>query len=74
MEQPLDHYLRRSAEIVAECAEADREIARLQARQATLAHERVALLLDEVRPGSAGFDQAERSMFCEFAAGLHLSR
>jgi len=74
MDQPLDHYLRRSAEIVAECADLGREIARLQARQAALAHERVALLLDELPTGSAGFDQAERSMICEIAAALHLSR
>ncbi|MDR2320593.1 MAG: HNH endonuclease [Microbacterium sp.] len=74
MDRPLDHHLRRSAEIVAECADLAREIARLQARQAALAHERVALLLDEVPTGSAGFDQAERSMICELAAGLHLSR
>ena len=57
-----------------ECAEVDREIARLQAQKAALAHERVALLLDEVHPGSAGYEQAERSMICEVAAGLHLSR
>lgn len=74
MDKPLDHYLRRSAEIVAECAELGREVARIQARQAALAHERVALLLEEVPTGSAGFDQAERSMISEVAAGLHLSR
>ncbi|PRB05788.1 DUF222 domain-containing protein [Microbacterium sp. MYb64] len=74
MDKPLDHYLRRSAEIVAECAELGREVARMQARQAALAHERVALLLEEVPTGSAGFDQAERSMISEVAAGLHLSR
>ncbi|OZB86520.1 MAG: hypothetical protein B7X41_13950, partial [Microbacterium sp. 14-71-5] len=74
MDQPLDHYLRRSAEIVTECADLGREIARMQARQAALAHERVALLLDEVPTGSAGFDQAERSMICELAAALYLSR
>lgn len=74
MDQPLDHYLRRSAEIVDECADLGRQIAQLHARQAALAHERVALLLDEVPPGSAGFDQAERSMICELAVGLHLSR
>jgi len=69
-----DHYLRRSAEIVGECAELAREIARLQAQQAGLLAERVDLLLDEVPPESAGFDQAERSMICELSAGLHLSR
>ncbi|MBS1906641.1 MAG: DUF222 domain-containing protein [Actinobacteria bacterium] len=74
MDKPLDHYLRRSAEIVRECAELEREVARLQARKAALAHERVALLLEEIPTGSAGFDQAERSMICELAAGLHLSR
>ncbi|MFB7845209.1 DUF222 domain-containing protein [Microbacterium sp. NPDC056052] len=74
MDKPLDHYLRRSAEIVAECAELGREVARMQVRQAALAHERVALLLEEVPAGSAGFDQAERSMISELAAGLHLSR
>lgn len=74
MKQPLDHYLRRSAEIVAESAHLAHEIARLQARQAELAHERVELLLDEVPTGSAGFDPAERSMISEFAAGLHLSQ
>lgn len=74
MDHPLDRYLRRSAEIVAECVELEREIARLQAQKAALAHERVSLLLDEVRPGSAGFDQAERSMICELAAALRLSR
>ncbi|SDL87905.1 HNH endonuclease signature motif containing protein [Microbacterium azadirachtae] len=74
MDHPLDRYLRRSAEIVAECVELEREIARLQAQKAALAHERVSLLLDEVRPGSAGFDQAEGSMICELAAALRLSR
>ena len=74
MEKPLDHYLRRSAEIADECAELNREMARIQARQAALASERVALLLEEVPAGSAGFDQAERSMICEFSAGLQLSR
>lgn len=69
-----DQYLRRSAEIVGECAELGRAIARLQAQQAVLLAERVDLLLDEVPPGSAGFDQAERSMICELSAGLHLSR
>ena len=74
MEKPLDDYLRRSAEIAEECAELGREISRLQARQATLAHERVALLLAEVCPGEAGFDLAERSMISELSAALHLSR
>jgi len=74
MEKPRDHYIRRSAEIVGECAELGREISRLQARQTALAHERVALLLDETRPGSDGFDAAERSMISELSAGMHLSR
>lgn len=74
MEHAPDHYLRRSAEIVAECAELGREIARLQARQAALGRERVRLLLAEVPTGQAGFDPAERSMIGEFMAGLHVSR
>lgn len=74
MDKPLDHYLRRSAEIVAECVRLEREIARMQAQKAALAHERVAMLLEEIRPGAAGFEHAERSMIAELSAGLHLSR
>ncbi len=35
---------------------------------------RVQLLLDEVTPGAAGFESAERSMFAEVAAAPHISR
>ncbi|MDQ4215840.1 HNH endonuclease signature motif containing protein [Microbacterium sp. ASV81] len=69
-----DHYLRRSAEIVELCADRDRAIARLQAEKAALLAERVELLLGEVTPGAAGFDQAERSMICEVSAGLNETR
>ena len=69
-----DHYLRRSAEIVTECADLGREIARLQARQSVLLAERVELLLAEVPSGAQGFDQAERSMIGEVSAGLRLTR
>ncbi|OZB89650.1 MAG: hypothetical protein B7X41_01670, partial [Microbacterium sp. 14-71-5] len=68
-----DHTLRRSAALVEECAEIDREIARLHARKAGKLSERVRLLLDEIRPGQAGFEQAERSMIGEFSAGLRIT-
>lgn len=73
MESAPDHTLRRSAALVEECAEIDREIARLHARKAGKLAERVRLLLDEIRPGQDGFEQAERSMIGEFSAGLRIT-
>ena len=70
----LDSYPARCGEIVDRCAEIDRRIAGLEAEKAALLGERVQLLLAEVPPGSAGFEQAERSMFAEIAAGLRVSR
>lgn len=69
-----DSYPARCGEIVDRCAEIDRRIAGLEAEKAALLGERVQLLLAEVPPGSAGFEQAERSMFAEIAAGLRISR
>lgn len=73
MEIAPDHTLRRSAALVAECAEIDSQIARLHARKAERLAERVRLLLDEIRPGQDGFEQAERSMISEFSAGLRIT-
>ena len=73
MEPTLDHTLRRSAALVEECAQIDREISRLQARKAERLAERVRLLLDEIRPGQDGFEQAERSMISELSAGLRIT-
>ena len=67
-------YLARSGEIVERCRELDARIARLEAEKAELLGERVRLLLDEVPPGSAGFEAAERSMFAEVSAGLKVTR
>ncbi|UGS25532.1 HNH endonuclease [Microbacterium resistens] len=69
-----DLYLARSGEIVERCRELDARIARLEAEKAELLGERVRLLLDEVPPGSAGFEAAERSMFAEVSAGLKVTR
>ncbi|SFR45150.1 protein of unknown function [Microbacterium azadirachtae] len=74
MPPTLDSYPARCGEIVDRCAEIDRRIAGLEAEKAALLGERVQLLLAEVPPGSAGFEQAERSMFAEIAAGLRVSR
>jgi Domain of unknown function (DUF222) len=73
MEIAPDDTLRRSAALVEECAEIDREIARLHARKAERLAERVRLLLDEIRPGQDGFEQAERSMISEFSVGLRIT-
>ena len=73
MEHTPDRSLRRGAELVEECAEIDREVARLHARKAERLAERVRLLLDEIRPGQDGFEQAERSMICELSAGLRVT-
>ncbi|UGS25162.1 HNH endonuclease [Microbacterium resistens] len=69
-----DAYLLRSREIVERCRALDAEIAVREAEKAVLLGERVELLLREVPAGSAGFEQAERSMFAEISAALHLSR
>ncbi|MFB7845100.1 DUF222 domain-containing protein [Microbacterium sp. NPDC056052] len=69
-----DPYLVRSDGIVDRCREIDRRIAALEAEKSALLGERVQLLLDEVPPGHDGYESAERSMFAEIAAGLHISR
>lgn len=70
----IDPYLVRSEEIVDRCREIDRRIAALEAEKSALLGARVQLLLDEVPPGADGFESAERSMFAEISAGLHISR
>ena len=74
MEALDESYASRNGEIVAECAALRAEIARLESRVTALLSERVSRLLAEVPPGSPGFDAAERSMLCEVAAGLHLTK
>ncbi|WP_336648767.1 HNH endonuclease signature motif containing protein [Microbacterium sp. MMO-10] len=74
MTRTADSYLVRSDEIVDRCRELDRRIAALEAEKSALLGQRVQLLLDEVPPGAAGFESAERSMFAEVAAALHISR
>ncbi|MEI3843230.1 MULTISPECIES: HNH endonuclease signature motif containing protein [unclassified Microbacterium] len=74
MTHPSDSYLARSGEIVERCRELDTRIARLEAEKAELLGERVRLLLEEVPPGSAGFEAAERSMVAEVSAGLNVTR
>lgn len=74
MTRTADPYLVRSGEIVDRCRELDRRIAALEAERSALLGQRVQLLLDEVPPGAAGFESAERSMFAEVAAALHISR
>jgi hypothetical protein len=69
-----DPYLARSGEIVDRCVEIDRAIATLEAEKAGLLGERVELLLGEIRPGADGFEAAERSMFAEVSAALHVTR
>lgn len=63
-----------NGDLVDECARIDREIAALEARKADLLGERVCRLLAEVAPGAAGFEAAERSMFAEVSAALHITR
>lgn len=70
----IDPHLVRSDEIVDRCREIDRRIAALEAEKSALLGARVQLLLDEVPPGADGFESAERSMFAEVSAGLHISR
>ena len=74
MASDSDSYVSRNGEIVDLCREIDRRIAVLEAEKAALLSERVHRLLDEVPPGSDGFESAERSMFAEVSAGLHISR
>src|SRR5690348_16402806 len=74
MEVLVDSYISRNGEIVDECAALRAEIAHLESRVAALLAERVSRLLAEVPPGSTGFEAAERSMLCEVAAGLHLTK
>ncbi|WP_424935517.1 MULTISPECIES: DUF222 domain-containing protein [Bacteria] len=74
MEAHDDSYVSRNGEIVDECATLRAEIARLESRITTLLSERVSRLLAQVPPGSPSFDAAERSMLCEVAAGLHITK
>lgn len=69
-----DPYLTRSGEITDQCRALDQIIARAEADKAALLGERVDLLLDAVPPGSAGYEAAERSMFAEISAALHITR
>ncbi|MBS1698309.1 MAG: DUF222 domain-containing protein [Actinobacteria bacterium] len=69
-----DPYTTRNGEIVGLCRDIDRRIAALEAEKASLLGQRVQRLLDEVPPGSDGFESAERSMFAEVSAGLRISR
>ena len=69
-----DPYLARSDELVDRCRLIDRQIAALEAEKASLLGERVELLLEEVRPGADGYEAAERSMFAEVSAALHVTR
>jgi hypothetical protein len=74
MASSTDDYLIRGGEIVDRCRELDRIIARAEAEKAALLGERVDRLLAEVPPGSAGYEAAERSMFAEISAALHITR
>ncbi|GAA4480898.1 hypothetical protein [Microbacterium panaciterrae] len=69
-----DPYAARSDEIVDRRRQIDRAIAALEAEKAELCGQHVELLLAEIRPGADGYEAAERSMFAEVSAELHITR